>query len=95
MAKKQYRVEINNVTAEVLAALEGVDYKLYEINEVRKSSESFACTSNFATTELLLKSVETIDNKEYKEQELKSRELRPDMFYIPAVDFPKWFICTK
>ena len=28
----------------------------------------------------------------YKEQELKSRELRPDMFYIPAVDFPKWFI---
>ena len=72
MAKKQYRVEINNVTAEVLTALEGVDYKLYEINEVRKSSESFACTSNFATTELLLKSVNEIDDKEYDPQELKN-----------------------
>ena len=72
MAKKQYRVEINNVTAEVLAALEGVDYKLYEINEVRKSSESFACGSNFATTELLLKPVNAIDDKEYTDQQLKN-----------------------
>lgn len=31
----------------------------------------------------------------YKEQELKSKELKPDMFYIPAVDFPKWFISSK
>ena len=35
------------------------------------------------------------DHPLYKEQELKSRELRPDMFYIPAVDFPKWFISSK
>lgn len=72
MAKKQYRVEINNVTAEVLTALEGLNYKLYEVNEVKKCSESFASGSNFATTELLLKSVNEIDDKEYEEQELKN-----------------------
>ena len=74
MAKKQYRIGIDEVTTDTLTALQNanIDYKLYEVNEIRKSSESFACGSNFATTELLLKSVETIDNKEYKEQELKN-----------------------
>ena len=72
MAKKQYRVEINNVTAEVLTALEGLNYKLYEVNEVKRESGSFASGSNFATTELLLKEVNEIDDKEYEEQELKN-----------------------
>lgn len=31
----------------------------------------------------------------YKEQQQKSKELCRDMFYIPAVDFPKWFISAK
>lgn len=31
----------------------------------------------------------------YKEQELKNRELKENMFYIPAIDFPKWFISAK
>lgn len=31
----------------------------------------------------------------YKEQELKNRDLHASMFYIPAVDFPKWFISSK
>lgn len=31
----------------------------------------------------------------YQEHKLKGRELRPEMFYIPAVDFPKWFISSK
>lgn len=70
--KKQYRVEINNPTAEVLQALEGLNYKLYEVNEVKRESGSFASGSNFATTELLLKPVNEIDDKEYKEQELKN-----------------------
>ena len=72
MAKKQYRVEINNVTAEVLQALEGLNYKLYEVNEVKRESGSFASGSNFATTELLLKEVNEIDDKEYDPQELRN-----------------------
>lgn len=74
MAKKEYRVEINNVNAEVLAALKnsGVEFTLYEVNEVKRESGSFAGGSNFATTELLLKSVNKIDNKDYEEQELKN-----------------------
>ena len=31
----------------------------------------------------------------YKEQEAKSTILPEDLFYIPAVDFPKWFISAK
>ena len=72
MAKKQYRVEINNPTAEVLQALEGLNYKLYEVNEVKRESGSFASGSNFATTELLLKEVNEIDDKEYDPQTLKN-----------------------
>lgn len=74
MAKKQYRVEINNVNAEVLAALKnsGVEFTLYEVNEVKRESGSFASTSNFATRELLLKPVTEIDTTDYKEQELKN-----------------------
>ncbi len=74
MAKKQYKIEITDVNANTLTALQGanISFKLYEVNEVRKSSESFACGSNFATTELLLKPVETIDDKEYDPQELKN-----------------------
>ena len=70
--KKQYRVEINNPTAEVLQALEGLNYKLYEVNEVKRESGSFASGSNFATTELLLKEVNEIDDKEYDPQTLKN-----------------------
>ena len=39
-----------------------------------------------------------LDYKEhplYKEQELKLNILPPSMFYIPAIDFPKWFISAK
>lgn len=72
MTKKQYRVEINNPTAEVLQALEGLNYKLYEVNEVKRESGSFASGSNFATTELLLKEVNEIDDKEYDPQELRN-----------------------
>ena len=85
MAKKQYRVEINNVTAEVLTALEGVNYKLYEVNEVRKSSESFACGSNFATTEIILKETDQMDDKEYTDQQLKNycAGLQKDLYNKP------------
>ena len=73
MAKKQYRIEIE-ANAENIAALKAanIDFTLYEVNEVRKSSESFACGSNFATTEVILKPVNEIDDKEYEEQELKN-----------------------
>ena len=71
--KKQYKIEIT-ATAENIAKLKAanIDFTLYEVNEVRKSSESFACGSNFATTELLLKPVNEIDDKEYDPQELKN-----------------------
>ena len=72
MTKKQYRVEINNPTAEVLQALEGLNYKLYEVNEVKRESGSFASGSNFAATENILKEVNEIDNKEYDPQTLKN-----------------------
>ena len=70
MAKKQYKIEISNVTAEVLAALEGIDYKLYEVNEVNKGSSVFAHHSNFKFTELLLNPVTELDTAEYTKDEL-------------------------
>ena len=72
MAKKQYRVEINNVTAEVLQALEGLNYKLYEVNEVKRESGSFASGSNFATTQIILRPVKEIDTTDYSPQQLKN-----------------------
>ena len=39
-----------------------------------------------------------INHKEhplYKEQELKLNILPESMFYVPAIDFPKWFISSK
>lgn len=70
--QKKYKVEIENVTNEVLEKLRSanVDFVLYEINEGRKYSDVFACTPNFKTTEVILKTVNEIDEKEYTEQEL-------------------------
>lgn len=71
--KKSYKIEINNPTAEVLAALEGLNYKLYEVNEVNKGSDVFAHHSNFKFTELVLKpvAVEEMDTTtEYTKDEL-------------------------
>jgi hypothetical protein len=31
----------------------------------------------------------------YLEQLQKSRQLKMDLFYVPAIDFPKWFISSK
>ena len=73
MAKKQYRIEVV-ATTENIAALKAanIDFTLYEVNEVKRCSDSFASGSNFATRELLLKPVTEIDTTDYKEQELKN-----------------------
>ena len=74
MAKKQYRIEINNVNANTLTALQGanISFKLYEVNEVKRESGSFASGSKFATVELLLKKVDKIDDNQYDPQTLKN-----------------------
>ena len=74
MAKKQYRIEIDEVTTDTLTALQGanISFKLYEVNEVKRESGSFASGSNFATTELLLKEVDKIDDNQYDPQTLKN-----------------------
>ena len=71
--KKQYKIEAT-ATAENIAALKAanIDFTLYEVNEVKRCSDSFANGSNFATTELLLKEVTEIDTTDYEEQELKN-----------------------
>ena len=71
--KKQYKIEVT-ATAENIAALKAanIDFTLYEVNEVRKASESFACGSNFKTTELILKPVEEMDTADYDVQTLKN-----------------------
>ena len=73
MAKKQYKIEVT-ATAENIAALKAanIDFTLYEVNEVKRCSDSFASGSNFATRELLLKPVTEIDTTDYKEQALKN-----------------------
>ena len=73
MAKKQYKIEAT-ATSENIAKLKeaGVDFKLYEVNEVKRESGSFASGSNFATVELVLKEVDKIDDKEYDPQTLKN-----------------------
>lgn len=72
--KKIYRIEIDNPTAEKIAKLKeaGVEFILYEVNEVKRESGSFASGSNFAATENILKEVNEIDNKEYDPQTLKN-----------------------
>ena len=71
---KKYRIEIDNPTTEVLAALKAanIDFTLYEANEVKRESGSFASGSNFATVELLLKKVDKIDDNQYDPQQLKN-----------------------
>ena len=71
--KKSYQIEVP-ATAENIAALKAanIDFTLYEVSEVRKASESFACGSNFKTTELILKPVEEMDTAEYTDQQLKN-----------------------
>ena len=73
MAKKEYKIEVT-ATAENIAALKeaGVAFKLYEVNEVKRESGSFASTSNFATVELVLKEVDKIDDNQYDPQQLKN-----------------------
>lgn len=82
--KKSYKIEVP-ATAENKAALEAakIDFTLYEVNEVRKSSESFACRANFDTVEILLNPVDTIDTKDYAKQSLENHcvELQKTMPY--------------
>lgn len=82
--KKSYKIEVP-ATAENKAALEAanIDFTLYEVNEVRKSSESFACRANFETVEILLNPVDTIDTKDYAKQSLENHcvELQKTMPY--------------
>ena len=74
MAKKQYKIEIDEVTTDILTALQNanINYKLYEVNEVNKGSDVFAHTSNFAFTEIILNPVTEMDTTEYTDQELKN-----------------------
>ena len=71
---KRYRIEIDNPTAENIAALKAanIEFTLYEVNEVKRESGSFASGSNFATVELLLKEVDKIDDNQYDPQTLKN-----------------------
>lgn len=82
--KKSYKIEVP-ATAENKAALEAanIDFTLYEVNEVRKSSESFACRANFDTVEILLNLVDTIDTKDYAKHLLENHcvELQKTMPY--------------
>ena len=82
MAKKEYRIEINNVTAEVLAALEGVNYKL---NEVKAGSGDFANGANFHFKELILNPVQSMDTTDYDEQLLQNHcaELQKNLYGKP------------
>ena len=86
MAKKEYRVEINNVTAEVLTALEGANssFKLYEVNEVKAGSGDFANGANFHFKELLLNPVAEMDTTDYDEQLLQNHcaELQKNMPHV-------------
>ena len=74
MAKKQYKIEIDEVTTDILTALQNanINYKLFEVNEVNKGSDVFAHHSNFKFTELLLNPVDAIDDAEYTKNELQN-----------------------
>ena len=73
MAKKQYRIEIEATDTNITALKNAnIDFTLYEANVVRKSSESFACGSNFKASEIILNPVEEMDTTDYKEQDLKN-----------------------
>lgn len=86
MAKKQYKIEVT-ATATNIAALKAanIDFTLYEVNEVKRESGSFASGSNFATTELLLKPVAEIDTTDYTGQQLKNycARLQKDLYNKP------------
>ena len=71
--KKSYQIEVP-ATAENITALKAanIDFTLYEINEVKRESDSFAGGSNFATRQLILKEANEIDDKEYDQQQLRN-----------------------
>ena len=73
MAKKEYKIGVT-ATAENIAALKeaGVEFTIFEMNEVRRESGSFAGGSNFATRQLILKEANEIDDKEYDQQQLRN-----------------------
>lgn len=83
--KKSYKIEVP-ATAENIAALKAanIDFTLYEVNEVKKGSDEFAYHSNFKFTELLLNSVDAIDDTEYTKEELKNHtgKLLKNMPYV-------------
>ena len=71
--KKSHQIEVPATAADITALTHAnIDFTLLEVNEVRKSSESFACGSNFATTEIILKETDQMDDKEYTDQQLKN-----------------------
>lgn len=86
MAKKEYKIEVV-ATTENIAALKAanIDFTLYEVNEVKRESGSFASGSNFAATEIILRPVTEMDDSDYTDQQVKNHcaELQKNLYGKP------------
>lgn len=72
------------------------DERFIRFLQIKKNFINLKCFA--AIPHVRLSGANYIDYKDhilYKEQQLRNRNLQPSMFYVPAIDFPKWFISFK
>ena len=72
------------------------DERFVKFLQAKKGFQNLKCFAAIPHVTLSLANFISItDHPLYKEQLQKGRTLNADMFYIPAIDFPKWFTSSK
>ena len=90
----------NNYTNKDHQAETGVeivdDERFVTFLQAKKGFQNLRCFAAIPHVTLSLANFISItDHPLYKEQLQRGRTLNADMFYIPAIDFPKWFTSSK
>lgn len=72
------------------------DERFVKFLQAKKGFQNLKCFAAIPHVTLSLANFISItDHPLYKEQLQKGRTLNADMFYIPAIDFPRWFTSSK
>ena len=72
------------------------DERFVKFLQAKKGFQNLKCFAAIPHVTLSFANFISItDHPLYKEQLQKGRTLNADMFYIPAIDFPKWFTSSK
>lgn len=72
------------------------DERFIKFLQAKKGFEHLKCFAAIPHVSLSLSNyINIIEHPMVKEQKLKGRTLSEELFYIPAIDFPKWFVSAK